>query len=343
MKTLQHTVLLFAGLLAATASWAKGTPAGTPVSNTATATYYSPTDSATPLTAKSTTEFTVQEIIDVTVDSSSTATNVIAGETNVVVTYTVTNTGNGSEEYAIVVANALTGIDFDVENIAIYQEDGTSGFNGTESELATDGLINLNPDEKSVLYVVVSIPATVSVGDEAITNLTATSQTSGASAASAGDVLDNVGDGGTDAVVAIDGAYYQQDHTYTVTANSDLVKVTKKVLSQLDPFGGDSAIPGTETTYQILVEASDAVDNLIITDALPEQVTFVAGSLYLATSDLAGTELTSSNATLLTGSSSDADGGKYEPTLDTNGRVTVSLGDLSAAADYTIQFKVTID
>ncbi|MAD45179.1 MAG: hypothetical protein CMI02_01700 [Oceanospirillaceae bacterium] len=342
MKTIQSTALLIAGLLTSAGSWAAATPAGTDIENTATATYYAAGDSTNALTAQSTFTFKVQELIDVTISSDATESTVTSGETGVVVSYVITNTGNGSEDFTITDVNG-TGDDFDLEGISLYYEDNNAGFDGTESTVAADGVINLDAGESVTILAVVNVPATAGDGQSAETTLTAVSNTSGASAAAEGDVLDGVGDDGVDAVIASAGANYQADHTYTVE-NTTLVRVAKNIIGYEDQFGGDSRIPGATVTYQILVSVYDDVTDLVITDPLPEDVTYEEGTLYYEAADNSGNDI-SSSGTLLS-DDSDTDIGKFEQSADENGRVTVDLGDVdydSTTLFYTIQFQATIN
>jgi len=339
MKTIKRTALLFAGVLASTATLA-ATPVGTSIQNTATATYYSPSDATTQLSVSDSTSFVVQEKIDVSVTNSGSATvDVQAGSTQVI-EYTITNTGNGNETFDLSVINAAAGDTFDVSNVKIYLDDGVEGFQGTETEVS---LINLDPDEFETIFVVVDIPVGQAIGDDASIEFNIASATPGAAAGSVGDVLSGQGDGSTDAVLASNAGGSIDAVTFDVTATAGLVVVTKTALSTVHPTLGAVAVPGSVITYQILVQVTDAVNTLNIVDDLPANLTYVAGTLLLANSDLAGTELTTGNATANTDSAADSDAGRYDANAGTNGRVTFILGDQAAAGDYTIQFQATID
>jgi len=338
MKTIKQAALLFAGVLASTATLA-ATPVGTPIQNTATATYYSPSDAATQLSVSDSTSFIVQEKIDVSVtNNDSTSIDVQAGSTQVI-EYTITNTGNGNETFDLTVTNQAGDV-FDVTNVKIYLDDGVDGFQGTETEV---DLINLDPDEFETIFVVVNIPVGQNIGDDSVINFNVTSATTGAASGSVGDILSGQGDGGTDAVLAANAGGSIDAVTFDVTATAGLVVVTKTVLSTVHPTLGAVKVPGSVVTYQILVEVTDAVNGLNIVDNLPANLTYVDGSLLIANSDLAGVELTTSNAVANTDSAADSDAGRYDPNAGTNGRVTFVMGDQAAAGDFTIQFQATID
>lgn len=341
MKTIKQAALLLAGALTSTVTLAATTPANTQVTNTATATYYAPSDAATQLSVNDSTTFTVQEKIDVAVtNNDSTAIDVQAGSQQVI-EYTITNTGNGNETFNLTVTNQAGDV-FDVNNVKIYLDDGVDGFQGTETELTT-GLINLNPDELKNVLVVVDIPVGQNIGDDSVINFNVTSATPGADTAAVGDVLAGEGEGGTDAVLAANNGGTIETVTFNVTATAGLVVINKTALSTVHPTLGAVKVPGSVVTYQILVQVTAAVNGLNVVDDLPVNLTYVDGSLLLANSNLAGTELTTSNATSNTDSSADSDAGRYDATAGANGRVTFVLGDQAAAGDYTIQFQATID
>ncbi|WP_430461945.1 hypothetical protein ACQUQU_03900 [Thalassolituus sp. LLYu03] len=339
MKTIQRTTLLLAGLVASVTSWADGTTAGTSVSNTATATYYAPS-TTNQLSVTSTIAFTVQELIDVSV-TASTGTNVITDQQDVVVGYTISNDGNGSETFKLTTVDAATGDDFDVSSITMYFDGNGDGV-FTSADLAypvnASGDLNLDAGETVTVFVVVDIP-TAATGTTADVVLKVTSQTAGASTAAEGTVLAGVGDSGTDAIVAIDNAEVTFTHTYTVvddpTAPATAVTVTKSVLKHLDPFGNAKAIPGSVTTYQILIKVNSAVDSLVVADTMPAEVTYVTGSAYLIGSDQVGNDISGTGSAL-------SDATVYGTSIDTNGRITLDLGNQSAAGTYTLQFNVTI-
>jgi len=343
MKTYKKTALILTGLLASAMSHATGTTAGTPIKNTATATYYSATDSGNQLTAKSDeVTVTVQEVIDASITTGDANTNVVSGQEKVAVLYTITNDGNGSEIYAV---NATsTGTDFSFDAIKIYKDaDGDGKFTATDlnAEL-TDNLINLAPDASVTLFIVTDIPA-ADENDVGSTSLTVVSQTDGASKASAGDVLEKVGDKGTDAIMVMDNGGTDSSHTYTVVTDpnaSEPVLITKRVLSIVDEqYNTDMAVPGAVVTYQIIVQVRSSVDGLIVADPLPEEVSYVEGSAYVISSDQTDKDISTNNATTHL---NDAD--VFIDNVNSNDRVSVDLGDQSVIpAVYTIQFSTTIN
>ena len=80
---------------------AVGTAASTQISNTANASYTVDGNAAT--TPSNDVVFLVDEILDVDVQDDGVTTLAQAGDTNVVTQFTVTNTGNGVEDYVLTV------------------------------------------------------------------------------------------------------------------------------------------------------------------------------------------------------------------------------------------------
>ena len=58
------------------------------------------------------------------------------------------------------------------------------------------------------------------------------------------------------------------------------VDITKAIESRVDPFGGTTDVPGTVVTYLITVTAINGdVDNLVVADTIPLDLTYVAESV----------------------------------------------------------------
>ncbi|MBM4337507.1 MAG: hypothetical protein FJ108_16595 [Deltaproteobacteria bacterium] len=111
-------VLAAVWLLAAANARAAGTPAGTPISNTATVSYDVGADS---YTQSATAVFTVDERIDVVVTWQDAAAVVVApADVDRLLTFLVTNTGNGSESFALSVDAGIAGDQFDPSNARMY-------------------------------------------------------------------------------------------------------------------------------------------------------------------------------------------------------------------------------
>jgi uncharacterized repeat protein (TIGR01451 family) len=94
-----------------------------------------------------------------------------------------------------------------------------------------------------------------------------------------------------------------------------------------DPFGGTTAVPGTIATFTILarVSGSGTINDLVVTDAIPDGTTYAPGTLALDSAAL-----------------SDAEDGDSGAASDAAG-ITVDLGDVTADATASVTFDVVID
>ena len=105
---------------------AVGTSAGIDISNTASVDYAIAGSSST--TNSNTVTFRVDEKLDVNV-SWQDAANVVVGspDTNQVLTYLLTNTGNGNDSYTLNVQNTLGGDQFNPVLVDIYLDANGNG------------------------------------------------------------------------------------------------------------------------------------------------------------------------------------------------------------------------
>ena len=139
-----------------------------------------------------------------------------------------------------------------------------------------------------------------------------------------GDTFAGQGVDGGDAIVGTTGA--SATASGSLVAGIAAVELVKSV-SLLDPFGGTSAVPGSVATFTITatVSGSGTIDDFVVTDAIPDGTTYVAGSLTLDGSPL--TDASGDDA----GEASDASG------------ISVDLGSVASGASNAITFDVTID
>lgn len=107
--------------MAQTAAATPKTAAGATIENTASASYDTGDGTARTSVASNTVTLKVDELIDVFVDNTD-AQPIEGGNgaTRRVTTFRVTNTGNGPERFRLASSGALTGDDFDPEDLAIY-------------------------------------------------------------------------------------------------------------------------------------------------------------------------------------------------------------------------------
>lgn len=305
---------------------AAGTPAGTVIESTSTVSF----DLAgTPGTVVSNTAvLMVDERVDVVATLQSPQLLVAPGDTNRALLFTVTNTGNGTETFALAVDNIVAGDDFDPLAAApsIYFDTDASGDLTAGDQPYTAGVNDpvLAADASVDLFLVNDIPASAGNGDIGRTELAAVSTTG---AGTPGTTFGGAGDGGVNAVLGSTGGSANVDGEYIV---SDVQLTVIKTQQVSDPFGGSEPIPGATITYTLAVDVvgTGTATASVLADPVPTYTTFVPGSLRL-------------NGLALT-DTADADAGE----LDAAGvpTVVVRLGDLVLAdGTQTVVFQASID
>jgi uncharacterized repeat protein (TIGR01451 family) len=313
-------------LASGSAAFAAGTPAGTPIQNTAQVNYT--IGGAQVDVSSNPTILTVAELLNVNVAVQTPSVSVAPGATQRVVTVRVTNTGNGTETFRLTGNSVVVGDDFDPIPAApfIYFDTDSSGDFSLADTAYASGTNDpiLIADQFVTLFIVNSIPAALANGAAGRTQLTAQSLTG---TGAPGTVFANQGTGNVDAVVGTSGATQIGTGTYVV-AGLQLNAV--KSQSVVDQFGGTRPIPGARINYQVVITptGTGTANAVLFTDAIPTNTTFVNGSLQL-------------NGAALT-DSADADAGQFVSTPAAQVRVT--LGDMTNASGVqTINFAVVID
>jgi uncharacterized repeat protein (TIGR01451 family) len=313
------------GAIASTAH-AAGVPAGTTINNTAEVTYN--VGSVPTTTTSNTASVTVAEILNVVVTAQTPSVAVAAGNTQQVLVFLVTNTGNGPEALRLNLNSVIGGDQFDPTPSAnsIYLDNDRNGVisaGDTAYVVGTDTPV-LAADGDLMVLLVNDIPTTVVDTNLGFSRLTADARTG---TGAPGTTFAAQGQGGTDAVVGTTGADGDAQAQYLVAG------VTVNALKSqtvADQFGGNRPIPGATINYTIVVSAtgSGSATGMVFNDNIPANTTYTAGTLRL-------------NGTLLS-DGVDPDAGVFEnaPTP----RVRVALGTLTqASGSQTITFAVRID
>jgi hypothetical protein len=248
---------------------AAGTASGTDITNQATANYNVGGFAQTAVNSNTTT-FKVDNKVDLTVaEVSSGYTEVNPNTTDQVLVFTVTNTGNTVQDFALAAAagaDPFGGTDnFDASNLGVFVESGaTAGFQAAQ-DTATF-IDELAADTTVTVYVVADIPIGQASTDIAAYTLTATARQGGASGGTVGAVLtetagaddpdvvdivfaDGTGDtdGDRDAAHSDTDAYIVLSAQLTITKTSTVIR---------DPFNLDSNpkhIPGAYIQYAITI------------------------------------------------------------------------------------------
>jgi uncharacterized repeat protein (TIGR01451 family) len=316
---LAGTAALYATVFASSAH-AEGVDAGTLIENTATATY---DDGDGPQTIDSNTvSFRVDELLDVTVTSlSSGPVGVEPGEA--ILTFEVTNQGNGPEAFELVANPAVAGNDFDtvVQSIAVDTNGNGTYDPGVDQILpAPQTTAVLAADETATVFLIVTVPDGVTDTQASDVELAANAVTG---TGTPGTTFAGQGEEGGDAIVGTTGASASALGEFLVGITSvNLIKAA----SIADTFGGTSAVPGSVVTFTITanIEGSGSVDNLVVTDSIPPGTSYNTGTLAL-------------NGSALTDVTGD-DAGEASSTA-----VSIDLGTVAGGSSHAITFDVTID
>lgn len=305
---------------------AVGTAVGTVIENTAVVNYEL---AGAPLTIQSnTTTLSVAERINVTVTLQSPQVPVAPGDSARALLFTVTNTGNGTEAFALAIDSLIAGDDFDptpAAPAAIYFDtDGSGDFNAGDQPYTPGAEPDLLADQSISVFLVNDIPVGLANGLTGRSELTATSTTG---VGTPGTVFASAGDGGVNAVIGSTGGEAQDTGEYLVS-DVQVSAVKSQIID--DPFGGNEPIPGATLTYSIVVtvETAGTATASTVVDAIPPFTSYVPNSITLNGAAISD--------------SIDADQGEF----DTSGTpsVVVRLGDLTQAqGPQTVEFQVVID
>lgn len=323
------------------AAFAVGTTAGTDINNVARATFEDP-DGNPKVVNSNTATLRVDELLDVTiVQNDAGLIGVAPGDTNKVLSFTVTNTGNGPEQYVLAANSAVAGDDFDPTNVRIYIDNGDGIFDAlTDTLYVPSGVATvagnepmLSPDTSMTVFVVSDIPVTAGNGDQGLVGITAESLT-----AQATDIIDapgftfaGSGVNGTDAVVGATTAYTMTQNGYTVSQILTSFNKTQTVLNQ---FGSTDPVPGAIITYTLVFTAtgSGTITNLMLVDPIPANTTYQPGTITL--NGVPKTDIIDGDETI------------FNSTVAPR-RIEVDLGDVTVVSPtpetFTVTFQVKIN
>lgn len=313
--------ILSATIAFATPAHAAGTLAGTTISNTANATFDTPTGGTTTLPSN-TVDILVDEVLDVTVTTTTPTVIVAPGSTNQVLAFTVTNTGNGSEAFTLSPTTAIGGDQFDPTSTSIVIDSNNNGvYDPTIDTIYVPGSNDpvLAPDGAVTVFVLSTIPGGAADLDRGFLDLTAAAVTG---TGAPGTVFATQGQGGGDAIVGTTRADGVDRGAYLVqTATVAFIKSATVV----DPFGGSNSVPGSIITYTLVanVSGTGTLANLKLGDAVPTDTTYEAGTITLQGASL--TDVV------------DTDAGEIA-----SNTVAVRLGNVAGGQSRTVTFKVKI-
>lgn len=352
---------------------AAGTVAGTQVDNQAKmdfnvagvgqASVYSDGNGAVGLGGKKITSFLVDRKINLTVaKTDGSIVEVAPGQLKTVLTFTVQNTGNASQDFALSsIAQSgstesgfgLLTDNFDAAIVGIYLESeiAPNGYTDGVDTLVTS-ISNLAPtDPPKTVYLVVNIPSAQIDKDIAIYSLVATAKELGGAAVTetaGADTILTMDTVFADAAGSDDGARdaaFSARNAFKVKAPVLTMAKTSAVIS--DPVNGTTnpkAIPGAIVEYTVTITnnaaATGNATNVSISDSLAAMVgagyiSYNAGSLNITTPGLY-----SGVTTTLTDAIS-ADEGQVVANVVTVG-TTGTVITLAPGQSAVIKYRVTI-
>ncbi|MCY1673100.1 hypothetical protein OVA07_19010 [Novosphingobium sp. SL115] len=294
--------------------------AGTLIENTATATYTSGSSGGTVTSNKVTVK--VDELLDVAVATLSTTPS-SASSAPAVLTYSVTNAGNGPEAFNLVANPQVSGNAFDGTVTAIVLDSNDNGvYDAGVDQVLTSGAATpaLSPDGALKVFVLVTLPAGASDAQTSQVRLVASAVTG---TGTPGSSFSGQGEGGGDAVVGLTTA--SANSLASLVASLANVALTKSAVI-VDQFGTAKPVPGATVTYTIAanVTGSGSAEGLHIVDAIPAGTTYVPGSLKLDASALTD--------------AADTDAG-----VGGTSGIDVALGTIAGGSTRTVNFAVTIN
>lgn len=338
--------------ISAAPAFAAGTAAGTTITNTATINYSVGGVAQTAITASN--AFTVDRQINLTVaEVGTTTTSVSPGQSAAVTAFTVTNTGNETQDFRLSVSQLSGGTaphggtdSFDVTSPTIYVDTNSNGTYDAGTDTAVTFLDELAADASRTVFIVANIPISATNGQIAAVALTAEAR-EGAGSGSEGAALTQTSGADTTGkdTVFVDGAgsddsardaRFSARDDYTVAAPVLTVSKISWVID--DPVNGTTnpkRIPGATIGYCIIISnaaGGAAASGVSISDPIPSQTTYVTGSVLLGGTTVGG------------GSPTSCTGGATSTASFSSG--TVSSGTISSIAANSTQvlwFRATVN
>lgn len=329
------------------------------------------------------TTFVVDKKVNLTVaEVSSSLTSVSPAQTAVVTAFTVTNTGNDPQDFALAGANVATGQtlftkndNFDVTGIAAYVDANANGTYESGTDTATF-IDELAAGASKTVFVVAAIPAGQVNGDAALVSLTATAKVGGTAGGPIGGALTETAGANTAGVDIVfadgtgdsgdgprDAAHSARDGYLVASA---IISISKTATVLCDPVNGvtnPKNIPGAIVRWTITVSnsasATASATLATVADSLDANTTHDVGlrvptdaATCIAGASTSGFKIVSSNGARTLGgtagvmtNAADADGATIagqNVTIDYANALPVSGGTGHAAGELKIGESATV-
>jgi len=281
------------GLVFSSSAWAVGTDAGTPINNIATVNYQVGGVAQTAIDSPNV-QFVVDQVVDLTVAEADGAdTDVSPNQSGAIARFTVTNTGNATQDFNLAIADLVGGVVFgntdtlnaDALTIAVDANGNDVYDVGVDILAFVDQLSadDANPDplldNVVSVFVLGDIPAAATDGDAINVELTATAHEPGAigvlGVAQAESGVND--DPATVQVVWSNNTGSDQDSYLVGSATLAALKASEVVEDPLGQFAPAAlAIPNAFVEYTVTINNTGGSDatNVVITDDIQSDLTF---------------------------------------------------------------------
>ncbi|MFW2404167.1 MAG: hypothetical protein ACN4GT_05315 [Gammaproteobacteria bacterium] len=282
-----------------------GTDAGTPIDNFATVNYKVGGIDQTAVDSP-TTQFLVDQVVDLTVAEADGAdTDVSPAETGAVARFTVTNTGNETQDFNLSIADLIGGsvfgnpdtIDADALTIVIDANGNDVYDAGTDTvatfidELSAD---DTNPDplldNVVSVFILGDIPAGAADGAAINIELTATAHKAGGAGLGVIEAETGVNDDPSTVQIVFSNNTGSDQDSYLVGSAALAATKASEVVS--DPLGQVApaalAIPGALVEYEVTITntGGSPATEVQVTDDIQGELTFATGTYNGAAADV---------------------------------------------------------
>jgi len=308
--------LLF--ILLITPLYPRGTEAGTLISNHADITYIMASKERN--SSSNIDEFVIDRIIDLDISWQDTAHVLVgSGDKGVILTFMLTNLGNGEDTFALSYEhNDTDSFDPPPENIHIYLDtDGSSIFDISKDVEVTDD-INISADHNVTLFVVADIPNAndTNYSDSELSHdgISAESQSQPDETPDAPELVDIVSRRSLDMAM---GVYEIREFWF------ESIK-SVQVISDDNQTHTGSILHYTIILKLIGETDGKSVNSVVVTDKIPDGSSYLADSLRLDGKLFTDVE--------------DGDNGDINST-----HIRVAVGEVAGDDNHTVEFDVMVD